>query len=120
MIPLLAPLDEHVRPEVQALAKRGNITLAEYGQFRGNSWEHEHIVPALNDEAFAHYAAHNLLNCSRHPRPFSTYGEACSGLMAPELLRRWHEARAEVERLTNNQKATTAAINARLRSGDCS
>lgn len=45
-------LDEHVRPEIQALAKRGNVTPAEVAELRINSWEWEHLIPAMNDEAF--------------------------------------------------------------------
>ena len=57
---LQAKLDEHVRPEVQALVKRGNITLEEWMTFRGNSWEFEHMYCALDDEAFAYAVEHTL------------------------------------------------------------
>jgi hypothetical protein len=82
-------LDEHVRPEYQALAKRGNITPAEVAELRCNSWEWEHLIPAMNDEAFVACMEHSFANCGHHKRPYSTYNEAVEGLYAPELLRRF-------------------------------
>lgn len=83
-------LDEHVRKEIQELAKRGNITLAELEEFRGNSWEHEHIVPVLDDEAFLKHAEHMLNNCRfDNSRPYRSYNEAVMGMMMPELIKRF-------------------------------
>lgn len=82
-------LDEHVRPDVQALAKRGNVTLTEVRTLRCNSWEWEHLYLAMTDEAFVDSVAHALRNCARAPSPCSTYDEAVSNLLAPELLRRF-------------------------------
>lgn len=84
-----AKLDEHVRPEVQAIVKRGNITLAEWQEMRGNSWEFEHMYTSLDDEAFAYAVEHNLKNCAQRERPCVTYDEACTNILAPELLKRF-------------------------------
>jgi hypothetical protein len=84
-----AKFNEHVRPEVQELVKRGNITLEEWTSFRGNSWEFEHMYCALNDEAFAYVVEHNLKNCVRRDRLCLTYDEACTNILTPELLRRF-------------------------------
>lgn len=111
-------LDEHVRPEIQAIVKRGGITLAEYQSLRGNSWEWEHIATALGDEAFTAYAENVIRNCQRHATPYVTYDEACSGFVAPELLKRWTAALAEVERLrakSTKDDAIISAINFRAR-----
>jgi hypothetical protein len=90
-------LDEHVRPEIQALVKRGNITTAEVASLSCNSWEWEHLIPAMNDEAFVVRMEYALARCGVHKRPFVTYNEAVEGLYAPELLKRFklaaHEAR---------------------------
>ena len=69
-----ADLDQYVRPEIQALAKRGNVTPAEVAELRINSWEWEHLTPAMNDEALVALV--------------ERYNEAV-GLFAPELLRRF-------------------------------
>lgn len=81
--------DTKIRPEVRALAERGNVTLAEWQTFLGNSWEMEHLIPALDNEALAHVARHWAENCGNlGGRPFVTYQEAVPGLIVPELLRR--------------------------------
>jgi hypothetical protein len=90
-------LDEHVRPEIQALAKRGNVTPAEVAELHINSWEWEHITPAMNDEALVARVEHALKNCGQHKRPFASYDEAVQGLYAPELLRRFKLACPVVE-----------------------
>jgi hypothetical protein len=82
-------LDEHVRPEIQALAKRGNVTPAEIAELRCNSWEWEHLVPAMNDAAFVAEMEHAIKNSSRRKQPFATYDEAVSGIYGPELLKRF-------------------------------
>lgn len=82
-------LDEHIRPEIQALAKRGNITPVEVAEIRCNSWEWEHLIPAMNDEAFVAYMENAIKNCGWHKRPYGSYNEAVEGLYAPELLRRF-------------------------------
>jgi hypothetical protein len=81
--------DTMIRPEVRALAERGNITLAEWEKFRGNSWEMELLIPRLDNEAFARVAREMVDNCRiSGRRPFPTYNEAVPGLIVPELLRR--------------------------------
>lgn len=81
---------DHVRPEIQELVRRGNVTAAEFAELRVNSWELEALIPALTDEAFTKHFEHVFANCSiERRRPFSTYNEATIGLYAPELLRRF-------------------------------
>ena len=82
-------LDKHVRHEIQALVKRGNITLEERAALRCNSWEWEHVYPALTDEALLAAVEHNLTNCARAPRPCTTYDEALSNILAPLVVERW-------------------------------
>lgn len=82
-------LDAHVRPEIQALAKRGNVASEEIAEMRCNSWEWEHLTPALDDKAFIERFRHALHNCGVNKRPCSTYNEAVESLYAPELLRRF-------------------------------
>lgn len=84
-------MTDHIRPHVRALAERGaQITLAEWKEFIGNSYEMESIIPRLDDEAFAAYAAYCLANCYRHERvrPCLTYDDALAVFVVPELLRR--------------------------------
>lgn len=84
-----ADLDQYVRPEIQALAKRGNVTPAEVAELRINSWEWEHLTPAMNDEAFVARVEHALKNCSPRGYPSRSYDDAVYGLYAPELLKRF-------------------------------
>jgi hypothetical protein len=84
-----ADLDEHVRPEIQALIKRGDVTPAEVAGLACNPWEWEALVPAMNDEAFIKHVEHALANCAIRRRPFVVYDEAVVGLHAPELLKRF-------------------------------
>ena len=78
-----------IRPEIKALAERGNITLEEWSQLRTNSWEHELLVPRLNNEALVHVTEHFVRNCMLGGRrPFTTYNDAVCGLIVPELVRR--------------------------------
>jgi hypothetical protein len=101
-------LNEHVRPEIQALAKRGNVTPAEVAELRCNSWEWEHLTPAMNDEAFVARMEHAIANCGHHKRPFTTYNEAVEGLYAPELLRRFKQLKFE----TLNARDFAESLNA--------
>ena len=78
-----------VREDDEALAKRGNVTPAEVADLHINSWEWEHLVPAMDDEAFIARMEHSIKNCGWHKRPFGNYNEAVEGLYAPELLRRF-------------------------------
>lgn len=87
-----ADLEPRIRPEIEKLAKRGNVTPAEVAELRCNSWEWELIIPAMNDEAFVNQMQRALDNCfTTRRRPFSTYNEAVEGLYAPELIRRFRD-----------------------------
>ena len=81
--------DEHVRPEIQALVARGNVTPDEIATLRCNSWEWEALVPAMNDDALFERMQHALKNCSRVHRPAASYNESVVGVLAPELLGRF-------------------------------
>jgi hypothetical protein len=83
---------DKIRPEVRALVDRGNVTLDEWENFVGNSYEMELIAPKLNDEAFIYYAEHMLVNCRyEKARPWRSYNEAVMGFVAGELLRRYKD-----------------------------
>lgn len=85
----------HVRPEIQELANRGNVTYTEYRDLRMNSWEQEHIWPALTDAALvAIIKGHILPHCSpksRPSRPCITYDESLIHLFMPTLLDRFEK-----------------------------
>jgi hypothetical protein len=109
---LQSKLDEHVRPEVQALVRRGNITLSEWKEFRGNSWEFEHMYCALDDEAFVYAVEHNLANCAPRERPCASYDETCTSILAPELLRRF---KSRAERAAPVERTPETVLRAMLR-----
>lgn len=80
---------DRIRPEVLALAERGNVTLAEWKEFRGNSWEQQLIIPKLDDEAFAFCAEYVVANCCYdRSQPFQSYNDILPGLIVPEMVRR--------------------------------
>jgi hypothetical protein len=82
--------EDHVKPEIAALVRRGSITLTEVKELRANSWEWEAIAVACNDEAFLHLLEQKLANCEvRNRRPAATYVESVVHLMVPELIRRF-------------------------------
>jgi hypothetical protein len=103
-------LNEHVRSEIQALIKRGNVTPAETAELHCNSWEWEALVPAMDDEAFVARMEHAIANCGQHKRPFSTYNEAVEGLYAPELLRRFKLAAHDAQAFAETLDAIRAAL----------
>lgn len=109
------PHECKVRKEYQALIDRGNITVEEYEAFRGNSWEHEAIISALNNQALMKYA-HTILKNSTHnrtstSRPCSTYDEALAVVLVPELLKRLQVfADKEVEDMLHEHMNQHAAI----------
>lgn len=92
-----------IRPEIRALCERGNITLEEYKNLTGNSWEWAAIHRALNHEAFIHAAEHSINNCFFDKTiPYRSYNESVMGFFAPELLARFREAiekLAELDRM---------------------
>ena len=91
-------MSDHIRPEIQALIDRGNVTLEELHDLRCNSWEWDALVPAMTDEALIARAQYALDN-SRRPRiPSVTYDESVIGVFAPELMRRLVQASAASQR----------------------
>jgi hypothetical protein len=83
----------NVKPEIQTLLDRGNITLKEMLELQCNSYEWELIYLKLNDEAFVHQTEHILKNChfSSH-HPLVTYNDVLGNVMVPELLKRFKAA----------------------------
>jgi hypothetical protein len=77
---------DHVRPEIQALIDRGNVTLAELHELRCNSWEWDALVPAMTDEALISRAQRAIDNCG--PPEFNYRGSVI-GVFAPELMIRF-------------------------------
>lgn len=85
----------HVRPEIAALAERGQVTWAEYDAPM-NSYERELILPKLVDTAFLKALKYYVENCGRHERPRLSrpsrcYDDAVMNVMLPELIRRFEE-----------------------------
>ncbi len=86
-------IEQGATVDITDLITRGNITLEEYYAFRGNSWEHEAIVPALNNEAFIAYVEYVTKNCGVHvKRPVVSYPEALTLVAVPELVKRFRIA----------------------------
>lgn len=82
--------DAHIRPEFRTLAERGNVTIAEAKELRGNSWEWELLVPAYDTQAFLEQLQHTLDNCFHdRRRPCVSYPDALAELYVPELVRRY-------------------------------
>lgn len=80
---------EYIRPEIQALVKRRNVTLEELSNLRINSWERDALVPVMTNEALIDRAEYAVANCFvTRERPFCTYNQAVEGLFAPELIKR--------------------------------
>lgn len=85
-----------IRPEIQALADRGRITLEEWkafngkwGSFKGSSYEYALLLPKLTDEAIIYASELMAKNCQFDQRcPYRSYNKATMGLLVPELLRR--------------------------------
>jgi hypothetical protein len=78
-----------IRPEILVLAERGGVTLEEWKGLRANSYEYEHLMPKLTDEALLYAARHAFANCGfDRSQPYRSYNEAVMGFYAPELARR--------------------------------
>lgn len=77
-----------IRPEIQALIDRGNVTSVELSELRCNSWEWEALIPAMTDEALVGRAEYAFSNSARVRSPASTYDEAIVSVYAPELVKR--------------------------------
>ena len=81
---------EMIRPEVRNLARRGNVTWAEYEALRMNSWEQEVLHQSLTDEALICLLETIMLpNCSTdRKKPAATYNDAVINNFVPELIKR--------------------------------
>jgi hypothetical protein len=81
--------DAMIRPEIGALAERGDITLEEWNALRINPWERELLIPKLDNAAFIHVTGQMVSSCVIDGRrPYITYDSAILGLIVPELVRR--------------------------------
>lgn len=89
-----------VRPFVEDLARRGEVTFAEYA-VPLNSYEREVLLPALTNDLFIEVTEYSLRNCAEplHGRPTVTYDESVIDRYAPEALRRLKAAQEENARL---------------------
>lgn len=81
---------DNVRPEIEALAKRGNITWAEYKNLRLNSYEQEVLYPAMTDHCLVTLIERRILPyCSyRRRRPAVTYDDSLRMNFVPLLIER--------------------------------
>lgn len=89
-----AEWDSHVRPEIRALAERGNVTWDEWQVLRANSYERETLYLALTDDALIRLTEYCLSQCQfevRANRPAATYDDAVLGVLLPLVLQRLRE-----------------------------
>lgn len=91
----------HVREEIQKLCNRGNITLAEYKELRGNSYEWSLVCKHLSTEALIYATEHALKNCRVVPEPPVVYEEMVVGVLAPELLKRVKKLDERLDEMAN-------------------
>lgn len=75
-----------IRPELQKLINRGNITPEEVKTIRANSEEWEELYLAMGDVALLETVTHNLHNCARVD--VHCYEKALHEILVPELLKR--------------------------------
>lgn len=83
---------EPIRPEIQNLLDRGNITLAEYKTLSATHHEWREIFKALDDDAFIDRFQYLLNNCE-FDRHDVSYNDGMISTYAPELFRRFKEAK---------------------------
>jgi hypothetical protein len=84
----MTPLED-MKPEVQALVRRGQISVAETQGLRCTADEWHAVYLRLSDDALVHFAERALANCPRVDRgdaPASAY--AVQVIFLPEALRR--------------------------------
>ena len=113
-----------IRPDIQKLVDRGNVTPAEVAELRCNSWEWEALIPKMNDEAFVRFVEHALKNTSNDRRPYATYDDSVKGLLTPELLKRFKSLAPLSKALSNLREGTsvrksvrTLVVRARISAG---
>lgn len=100
-----------IRPEIRALAERGNVTLEEWKDLRANSYEFELLQPELTDEALLYAARHAIGNCGYdRGRPWRSYNEAVMGFYAPELACRLEWAVSELQRVRGELNVALFAL----------
>lgn len=81
--------DELIRQEIQELARRGNVQWSEMDRPM-NSYERDHLLPALTDDAFLRLFVHCASNVAWSGRSagVETYDYAVPRKYAPEAERR--------------------------------
>lgn len=82
-------IDTLIRPEIKALAERGNITKSEMDEIPMNSYERNFCLPYLTHEAFIDYCTLCNKNTSINNEYPTTYNEAVIALLFPQLLQRF-------------------------------
>lgn len=92
--------EDMIRPEYKELRERGNITPEEWEDIRANSWEFEHLYPALTDQALVNVVRHQLKNAQpkRGSGPCITYDESLIHNMIPLLCERLAQRHGELRK----------------------
>lgn len=99
------PMSENIRPELQKLIDRGNVTLDEIKELRCNSWEWDALVPAMSDDALLDRMQYAIDNCARgRVKPSLVYEDWVIGVFAPELMKRLATTKRQLE--VSDQDAT--------------
>lgn len=86
----------NIRPDIQALCDRGNITVEEYESLQCNGDEWRLVQEHLSPEALIHAARHCLKNCGTPLRIFN-YEHALVAILAPQLVRHLERHNKSIE-----------------------
>lgn len=81
-----------IRPEIQALVAKGNISLNIYKELRMNSYERWIVYPALSNRALAYAISEHLKQVAPFGKLPSTYEETCLHVLLPLLLARFEKS----------------------------
>lgn len=80
---------EMIRPEIQKIADRGNLTWEEWQEIRCNSYEQEILYPIMtNDCLIKTIEKYILPNCRPTKSPAITYDESLAANFVPILIER--------------------------------
>lgn len=98
---------DHVQDKTKKILARPNrITLPEYKEMRGNSWDWKVIAPKMTNEALIYAVEHNLKNCLsiKTTGRYSTdliYEESLVNKLVPILMDRLEEMEEEIKNVIN-------------------
>jgi hypothetical protein len=110
----------HIRPEILELSKRPQrITLEEYKQLRGNSWEQTVLRRNVDNETLCRNALYYLDNAGVGGKlgPWDvvdTYSQALMREMVPKLVERLQEA----DKLLHEAHKALGLLNSMVASGE--